>query len=130
MKVRKLLCVDDEEAVLDVLQITLTGCGYAVFTSTDGIEAIEIARREGIRVFLLDLRMPTMNGIELCQRLREQDADAAIYVLSAYVGSYTPQQFESAGFDGGLVKPFALAQLEEVCRSAFEKVEGGPDHVP
>lgn len=126
---RKLLCVDDEKPILDLLQVTLTGCGYAVFTSSDGIEAIEIARREGIRVFLLDLRMPKMNGVELCQRLRALDADAAIYALSAYVGSYTPQQLESVGFDGGLAKPFIHVQLEEVCRSAFEKVEGGPNHV-
>jgi len=124
---KKILCVDDESTVLEMLDFVLSQCGYAVFTANNGREAIEIARREGIRVFLLDLHMPGMDGVTLCQRLRENDSVAAIYAVSAYTGFWTPQQLKTIGFDGILNKPCALDRLKEICGAAFEQLNGKSD---
>lgn len=95
----KILIVDDEVDILDLLEYNLHKEGYTVLKAMDGIEAIEIAKKEVPQMILLDIMMPSMDGIETCRRIREiQGLDNAYIVfLTARAEEYS----ELAGFDAG-----------------------------
>ncbi|MGZ3579112.1 MAG: response regulator, partial [Syntrophales bacterium] len=66
---KKILVVDDEVPVLDVLKEILSPVGYKVLTAKNAEEAFKILKTEGIMVMFLDLRLPGMNGIDLCWKI-------------------------------------------------------------
>lgn len=115
----KVLCVDDEPDVLKMMELALASAGYAPITTASGEKALESMQTERVRVLLVDLRMPGMNGMELCRRAKEIDPEARVYAVSAYVNAYTPEQFEAAGFSGYLSKPFRIKELQSTCAAAF-----------
>ncbi len=120
---KKILFVDDEEVILMTLTASFRCLGYSPFSTTSGIEAMEIMKREHIRVIFTDLRMPIMNGMELCRQAREIDPGAYVYAVSAFVKAYEAGDFEKTGFRGYFLKPFVIDELVEVARKAFEILE-------
>jgi two-component system alkaline phosphatase synthesis response regulator PhoP len=95
----KVLIVDDEADILDLLSYNLEKEGYQVLRALDGEEAIQIASVEKPDLILLDVMMPRVDGIETCRRLRElpETQDSYIVFLTARSEEYT----ELAGFDAG-----------------------------
>ena len=67
----KILLVDDEPDILEIVGYNLGNEGYQIFTSTNGIEAVEEARKISPHLILLDVMMPEMDGIEACEQLRK-----------------------------------------------------------
>ena len=67
----KVLVVDDEEPILELLKYNLEKSGYQVETAADGLKAVELARRFVPDLVLLDIMMPGMDGVETCRRIRE-----------------------------------------------------------
>ena len=120
---RRILFVDDEELILKVLDRMFSAYGYSPRCSKDGNEALEIIAREDVRVFFLDLRMPSMDGMELCRRIKKLRPASCVYALSAFVDAFTPEQFGEAGFEGRFRKPFKIDMLLDTCREAFDKLE-------
>jgi CheY-like chemotaxis protein len=120
---RQILFVDDEQTILDVLAAVFRSAGYSALCTMDGREALEIVRREHIRVCFVDLRMPAMDGMELCRRIKEIEPSALVHALSAFVDAYRPEQYCQAGFEGCFRKPFKIDALLEAARAAFEKLE-------
>ena len=118
----KILFVDDEPSILKVLECFARSHGYAPRCATSGEEALQMVIRDQIRVIFTDLRMPAMDGLELCRKIKELDPGACVYAVSGYVSAYTPDQFRDAGFDGYFPKPFKMDLLLEACRIAFDKV--------
>ncbi len=78
---KKILVVDDEAHILQVLSIKLRNAGYEVITAVDGEEAFERARREAPDLIITDFQMPYMTGLELCRSLAEGEATRNIPVL-------------------------------------------------
>ena len=66
---KKILLVDDEEDIRDVLDISLSDLGYKVFTAKNGEEAFQIFKNVNPPIVLTDIRMPIMDGIELLQKI-------------------------------------------------------------
>ena len=95
----KVLIVDDEKDILDLLEYNLEKEGYEVLSAMDGEEAISMAKAEKPNMVLLDIMMPQMDGIETCRRLRElpQLKGTFIVFLTARAEEYS----ELAGFDAG-----------------------------
>lgn len=95
----KVLIVDDEVDILDLLQYNLEKEGYKVLKAMDGQEAMDIAKSEKPQLILLDIMMPKLDGIETCRRIREIPGlnDAYIVFLTARAEEYS----ELAGFDAG-----------------------------
>ena len=120
---RRILFVDDEQPILNVLATLFRPQGYSTLCTTDGREALEIVRREHIRVCFVDLRMPAMDGMELCRRIKDIEPSALVHALSAFVDAYRPEQYRLAGFEGSVRKPFKIDALLEAARAAFEKLE-------
>ena len=107
----KILVVDDELHVRGVLREFLTGEGYEVILATNGEEAIDLAKRESPQVILLDIKMPGMDGIEVCNTLKanEETRSIPIIIVTAYVDRDVEAYLEGA--DDFVTKPFNLVEL-------------------
>ncbi len=107
----KALVVDDEPDVRDMLSEFLTNEGYGVILATNGEEALELAERESPHVILLDIMMPGMDGIEVCNSLKanEKTRSIPILIMTAYADRDVEAYLEGA--DDFVTKPFSMAEL-------------------
>jgi len=80
----KVLVVDDEEGIRKVMAITLSDAGYQVLTAADGETALSICEKESPQITITDIRMPGMDGMELLRRIKEQDSNKEVIVVTAY----------------------------------------------
>jgi len=119
---KKILLVDDEQPILKMLHILFHASGYSPYCSTNGQEALKIMAEEHIRVVFTDLRMPALDGMMLCLRALEQDPQAQVFAVSAYIQKYSDDQYAEAGFAGHFPKPFKAADLIAACDEAFAKL--------
>ncbi len=85
---KKVLVVDDEAHILQVLLIKLRNAGYETHTASDGEEAFELATKEIPDLIITDFQMPYMTGLELCKALAEQEATSQIPVLMLTARGY------------------------------------------
>ena len=120
---KKVLCVDDEEDVLIMLEELFRSEGYAIRSTTDGEKALKIMEQERIPVLFTDLRMPKMDGMELCKRVKQLDFPTRVFAISAYVDFYNIEQMVEAGFESHFPKPFNMDAVLSECRRAFEQLE-------
>lgn len=111
--IHKVLVVDDEEPILDLLKYNLERDGYEVMTANDGLMAIEMAKKFVPDMVLLDIMMPRMDGIETCRQLREIKALRETYIV--FLTARSEEYSEVAAFDVGAddyitkpIKPRAL----------------------
>lgn len=125
---KRILFVDDEPSILRMLEALARSLGYSPRCTTSGAEALQIMQRDQIRVFCLDLRMPIMDGLELCKQIKKRDPGACIYALSAYVTSYRPALLRKLGFDEVFPKPFEVALLKNAFEKAFQEIERQGEH--
>ncbi|MEO0470727.1 MAG: response regulator transcription factor, partial [Bacteroidota bacterium] len=95
----KILIVDDEVDILDLLEYNLEKEGYRVVKAMDGEEAIELASKEKPDLILLDIMMPKIDGIETCRRIRELPNMQEVYVV--FLTARSEEYSELAGFDAG-----------------------------
>ena len=119
---KKILVVDDEEAIREVMKLGLVKLGYDPGFAENGKEALEILAREKFPLILMDLRMPEIDGIELCMRIKERIPDTFIYAFSGIVTELEFDQIEEMGFDCLLCKPVTFEVLERAIKGAFEKI--------
>ena len=119
---KKILVVDDEASVLAMLKETLSTAGYQVRTAKNAEEALKILKTETIMVMFLDLRLPGMNGIDLCWKIREKDKISIVYAFTGYSTFYGLLECRAAGFDDFFVKPVPSKLLLKAAKDAFEKL--------
>ncbi len=81
MKREKILVIEDEADILELLQYNLEREGYRVFTAMKGEEGILLAKKEGPQLILLDLMLPGIDGIEVCRRLRGDPVTSEISII-------------------------------------------------
>lgn len=115
MNPKKVLIVDDEEFVRQLIQIKLKFCGIETIEAGNGSEAIEKAVSEQPDLILLDVMMPKMNGFEACQRLKTnlKTAHIPIVMLTARGDPTAKERGENAGAIEYLTKPFSPQKLAE-----------------
>jgi len=119
---KKMLIVDDEEAILVLFYEAFRGQGYEVFTADSGEKALQILASENIQVFFLDLNLPGMNGIELCREIRKEHPMAIIHAVTGYVSLFQLRDCRVAGFDDYFAKPVNLEDLFKAASDAFAKL--------
>lgn len=107
---KKVLVVDDEVKILEVIQSFLESRGYIVFTAENGEQAFSVFEKENISFVILDLMLPGLSGEEICTRLRRKSR-VPILMLTAKVGEEDLLQGLSIGADDYLTKPFRLKEL-------------------
>lgn len=106
----RVLVVEDDEDIADVLRRSLRQEGHEVRTATDGEEALTAAREFVPDLVVLDLGLPRLDGVEVCRRLRAE-SDVPILILTARTDTEDRVGGLDAGADDYLVKPFERAEL-------------------
>jgi len=106
----RVLVVEDDEAIADVLRRTLRQEGHEVRSSADGVEALRAAEEFVPDLVILDLGLPGLDGVEVCNRLRA-DSDVPILILTARSDLDDRVGGLDAGADDYLVKPFERQEL-------------------
>lgn len=120
---KKILVVDDEKKILEVVRAYLEREGYTVFTAADGQSALEAADRGHPDLIILDLMLPDLSGEEVCQRLR-QESEVPILMLTAKSDEEERVKGLSIGADDYLVKPFSPRELTARVRAILRRSKG------
>ena len=120
---KKILVVDDEEAVLRLFKMAFTKAGYEPVTASSGEEALEILKEEKILVIFSDLNLPGIDGLELCKEIKKNIPMAIIYAITGYASLFQLSDCRDAGFDDYYKKPVRLPVLLEAAEDAFKKIE-------
>ncbi len=120
---KRVLVVDDDEPIRNMLADAFMGQGYAVDTAVNAEEALAILAGRPIYVMFFDLKMPGMTGIELCRRVKSRYPISCIHALTGYISLFGLSDCLEAGFDDYFTKPVELPLLFEAAEHAFKKLE-------
>ena len=108
---QKILVVDDETRIRDLLRIVLESRGYCVVEAADGMEAVEIVRESEPDLIILDVMMPRLNGFESLKQIR-RFSDCPVLMLTAKGEDYDQLEGFDSGADDYVIKPFTPMVLE------------------
>lgn len=124
----KILLVDDEPDILELVGFHLRKEGYTVFTASGGKEGVEIARREHPALIMLDVMMPDMDGMETCEKIRQipQLKDTLVTFLTALAEDYSMMAGFDAGADDYITKPVKPKVLVSKIKALLRRA-GGQD---
>ena len=115
------LIVDDDPSARRLLQVRLRALGCEAVTAADGVEALDVLRRDLPAAMLLDLEMPRMGGLELLRELRRVGIDVPTIVVTAHGSIETAVEAMKDGAYDFLLKPFDPDHLEIVVRKTLER---------
>ena len=103
----KILLVDDEPDIIEIIRYNLEQEGYQIFSASDGLEAIKTANKTLPNLIILDIMMPNLDGIETCERLRQDSRfqDTIIMFLTARGEDYSYLAAFDSGADDYVTKP-------------------------
>jgi two-component system, OmpR family, alkaline phosphatase synthesis response regulator PhoP len=120
---QKVLVVDDEEPILELLKYNLEKDGYEVKTANDGLRAVEIARKFIPDLVLLDIMMPKMDGVETCRLIREipEMQKAFVVFLTARSEEYSEVAAFDVGADDYITKPIKPRALMSRITALFRR---------
>jgi DNA-binding response OmpR family regulator len=109
----RILVIDDDTKLTDLLQLVFESKGFGVTIANSGVQALESLETELPEAVLLDLMMPGMSGLEVCQRIRAnpRTSNVPVVVLTAKTGTKSKQELLKAGATDYLVKPVPLNDL-------------------
>jgi two-component system alkaline phosphatase synthesis response regulator PhoP len=121
---RKILVVDDEPSILELVTAYLRKDGYEVYTAEDGPSGLKAARALKPDLIVLDVMLPGLDGIELLQRLRRE---SEVYVVMLTSKSEETDKIVglSVGADDYLTKPFSPRELVARIKAAFRRLQTG-----
>lgn len=121
----KILLVDDEPDILEIISYNLTAQGYTVFTANNGQKAIKKAQKEKPQLIILDVMMPEMDGIEACEQIRKipELEDTIITFLTARGEDYSQVAGFEAGADDYITKPIKPKVLVSKIKSLLRRLK-------
>jgi len=121
----KILLVDDDPDILEIIGFNLEKDNYLVSTAKNGLEAIEIAKKENPHLIILDVMMPVMDGIEACEKIREipELNNTIITFLTARAEDYSQVAGFDAGADDYIAKPIRPKVLLSKVKSLLRRVQ-------
>ena len=116
----KILVVDDEKEIADLVEIHLAGDGFKVLKAYNAAEGLDILSREDVKLVLLDIMMPGMDGLEMCRRIRENN-NIPIIMISAKSSELDKIVGLSQGADDYVTKPFSPLELTARVKSQLRR---------
>src|SRR3984893_903864 len=117
----RVLVVDDEKSMRDLLSITLGKEGYDVLTAAGGEPAIELLHRDSVDAVITDLRMPKVDGLQVLRAPKEISPDTAVIVITAVASTETAVEAMKLGAYDYITKPFKLDEVNLIVRNALER---------
>lgn len=124
----RILAIDDDAAIAEMVSILLEGRGYSVVTAPNGREGLAVLERDNIDLVLLDLMLPVMDGIEICRYIRES-SNVPIIMLTARTETEKVVEGLEAGADDYLTKPFEPEELVARIRARVRRAPHGEAEV-
>ena len=109
----RVLVVDDDPKVVELLQEFLVAKGYEVITAGDGVEGLQKVKEERPHLILLDIRMPKMDGLEVLRQLRQIDKEVGVIMITAENEMEIAGKAMELGAFDYIVKPLDLPYLEQ-----------------
>ena len=125
----RILVVDDEQPIIDVLTYNLEQARYDVLVAWDGEQALTLARREQPDLIILDLMLPKLDGIEVCRILRKE-RDVPIIMLTARDEEIERVVGLELGADDYVVKPFSVRELLARVKNVLRRTQAPPPAAP
>ncbi|MBA3987038.1 MAG: response regulator transcription factor [Flavobacteriales bacterium] len=128
----KILLVDDEPDILEIVGYNLSAEGYQVITAENGIEAIKKAKKHHPHLIILDVMMPEMDGIEACEKLRTipELSDTIITFLTARGEDYSQVAGFEAGADDYITKPIKPKVLVSKVKALLRRFKENSQETP
>jgi DNA-binding response OmpR family regulator len=120
MSKTKILVVDDEKEIADLLEIYLVGDGYEVYKAYHALDGLKLCRQFDMDLILLDIMMPGMDGLELCKRIREIN-NVPIIMVSAKSSELDKIKGLTIGADDYVTKPFNHLELSARVKSQLRR---------
>ncbi|MBF0508586.1 MAG: response regulator [Deltaproteobacteria bacterium] len=131
MNEMKILVVDDDPAILKLITKVLNKWGFPVTTASDGLQALELFRRESYPIVLTDVMMPQLNGIELLKEIRKIDPLTFVITMTAHGNENLAITALREGAANYIKKPFALDHIKDVvtriARTIKQQLRTSPD---
>ncbi len=127
----KILLVDDEPDILEIVSYNLANEGYQIFTASNGIEAVKKSKEIQPHLILLDVMMPEMDGIEACAKIRENDnlKEVIIAFFTARGEDYSQLAGFDAGADDYITKPVKPKVLVSKVNSLLRRLRKGKSEI-
>ena len=125
MERKKVLIVDDEIHIIQVVAIKLRNNNYDVITACNGAEAFKLACAENPDIIISDVQMPPMTGLEFVDKLRQNDQtkDTPVIMLTARSFNIEDEQKQSLGISELIGKPFSPRELVSRVRAVLRRTE-------
>ena len=128
----KVLVVDDEQSIVTLLQYNLEQAGFEVVTAMDGADGKRLAESESPDIIILDLMLPSIDGMDVCKKLRQQNIMTPILMLTAKDDELDKILGLELGADDYMVKPFSprevIARVKAILRRAQLQTEAVSDN--
>jgi DNA-binding response OmpR family regulator len=120
---KTILVVDDEPSLRFVYEKTFAAAGYEVQTAGNAAMALEIMRQTPAAILFLDLNLPGMNGLELCQEVRKGWPWSIVIAVTGYASLFELVRCREVGFEDYFIKPVASKELLAAAERAFQKLD-------
>ena len=117
----KILVVDDEQSLREVMSIMLKRAGYAVTEASDGEEAIGEVNKEIYDLVITDLRMPKADGMDVLRAVKSSSPETVVLVVTAFATADSAVEAMKQGAYDYLTKPFQVDEVQMIIRNALEK---------
>ncbi len=121
---RRLVLIDDEPMILELLQEIFTREGYDVVPFSDAQAAMEYLKGNSAHAIISDIVMPGMNGIELLIHVKSNYQHIPVILITGFSGKYTPDEIISMGADGYFKKPFHNRELIATLEAVLMRYKG------
>ncbi|MFL1675587.1 response regulator transcription factor [Paenibacillus dendritiformis] len=119
----RILIVDDDKEIADLIEIYLRNEGYQLFKAHDGVEALSVLERDPVDLVILDIMMPKLDGMSVCLKIREKQA-IPVLMLSAKAEDMDKIMGLMTGADDYMVKPFnpleLVARVKSLLRRTYQ----------
>ena len=126
----RILLVEDEESIKDVVKLNLELEGYEVVTAGDGKKAIKHFQEEHFDLILLDVMLPEINGFQICEQIRLTNMEVPIIFLTAKDATLDRISGLKKGADDYITKPFNLEELLLRVNNLIKRTSKAPENTP
>jgi len=121
----KILAIDDQKIILDLLESILQGLGHSIKVAPSGKDGLELFQRDGYDLVITDLGMPDMSGWEVSRRVKEMKKETPVVMITGWGVNFELDKIKEFGVDYLLSKPFKVEQLSKLIdQIKVEKIKG------
>ena len=123
MESKKVLIVEDEKNIVDILRFNLQKEGYDTLEAFDGVTGLQLALEENPDRILLDLMLPAMNGFEVCKTIRDKGQNTPVLIITAREAEKDKILGLDLGADDYITKPFSIRELMARVKANIRRVD-------